>query len=151
MRARGVPSHQGNGAELNLKTRKPKIVHAGSTGHRSAGSRAESVAAEPAPCPAEQSQEFACRQRMKRKITGFHTDEEEHWVAELECGHYQHVRHNPPWIKRPWVITAEGRAHALGAELRRVGAGLRGCHARRASRLAAGVDTWHASVTVPAR
>lgn len=54
---------------------------------------------------------------MNRKITGFHTDEERHWVAELECGHNQHVRHNPPWINRPWVTTAEGRAKALGAEL----------------------------------
>ncbi len=54
---------------------------------------------------------------MNRKITGFHTDEDGHWVAELECGHSQHVRHNPPWINRPWVTTAEGRAKALGAEL----------------------------------
>jgi hypothetical protein len=35
-------------------------------------------------------------------------------VAELECGHTQHVRHHPPWSDRPWVITAEGRANALG-------------------------------------
>ena len=30
---------------------------------------------------------------MQRKITGFHLDEEGYWVAELECGHNQHVRH----------------------------------------------------------
>lgn len=54
---------------------------------------------------------------MNRKITGFHTDEEGHWVAELECGHMQHVRHNPPWTNRTWVVTAEGRAKALGTEL----------------------------------
>ncbi len=54
---------------------------------------------------------------MNRKITGFHRDEEGHWVAELECGHAQHVRHDPPWINRPWVTTEEGRARTLGAEL----------------------------------
>lgn len=54
---------------------------------------------------------------MKRKIVSFHQDEEQHWVAHLECGHNQHVRHNPPWTNRPWVITQEGRAAALGAEL----------------------------------
>lgn len=54
---------------------------------------------------------------MKKRITGFHLDEEQHWVAELECGHNQHVRHNPPWTNRPWVITPEGRARTLGMEL----------------------------------
>jgi tellurite methyltransferase len=39
------------------------------------------------------------------------------WVADLECGHMQHVRHNPPWMNRPWVITPEGRERWLGAEL----------------------------------
>lgn len=54
---------------------------------------------------------------MKRKIVSFHQDDEQHWVARLECGHNQHVRHNPPWINRPWVVTPEGRQAALGAEL----------------------------------
>ncbi len=54
---------------------------------------------------------------MKRRIVGFHRDEEGHWVADLECGHGQHVRHNPPWVNRPWVTSEEGRAAALGAEL----------------------------------
>lgn len=53
----------------------------------------------------------------KRKITGFHRDEAGHWVAALECGHGQHVRHNPPWINRAWVTTEEGRAKAVGVEL----------------------------------
>jgi hypothetical protein len=51
---------------------------------------------------------------MQRRIVGFHRDEEGHWVAELECGHAQHVRHNPPWVNRPWVTTPQGRAAALG-------------------------------------
>ena len=54
---------------------------------------------------------------MNRHITGYHQDDEGHWVAELECGHQQHVRHNPPWVNRPWVTTAQGRTAALGAAL----------------------------------
>jgi hypothetical protein len=54
---------------------------------------------------------------MRRRITGYHRDEERDWVAELDCGHNQHVRHNPPWISRPWVTTEEGRAGMLGTEL----------------------------------
>jgi len=54
---------------------------------------------------------------MKRTITGYHRDEEQHWVAELDCGHNQHVRHNPPWVVRPWVTTAQGRKSMLGTEL----------------------------------
>jgi hypothetical protein len=54
---------------------------------------------------------------MDRRITGFHTDEEGHWVAELDCGHNQHVRHDPPWQNRPWVVTPEGRDAALGRML----------------------------------
>jgi hypothetical protein len=52
-----------------------------------------------------------------RAITGFHQDEAGHWVADLECGHGQHVRHNPPWEIRPWVLTEEGRRAMLGTTL----------------------------------
>jgi Protein of unknown function (DUF3565) len=54
---------------------------------------------------------------MQRKITGFHQDEEGHWVAELECGHNQHVRHDPPFVERPWVTAEHGRQSRLGQEL----------------------------------
>ena len=54
---------------------------------------------------------------MKRKIVGYHLDAEGQWVAELECGHGQHVRDDPPWRERPWVRTEEGRASRLGQEL----------------------------------
>ncbi|HEY2377002.1 MAG TPA: DUF3565 domain-containing protein [Gemmatimonadaceae bacterium] len=50
-----------------------------------------------------------------RRIAGFHADEEQHWVAELECGHSIHMRHDPPWQNRPWVLTADGRARMVGA------------------------------------
>ncbi|HJR66972.1 MAG TPA: DUF3565 domain-containing protein [Gemmatimonadaceae bacterium] len=52
-----------------------------------------------------------------RRIVGFHRDAENHWVADLECGHSQHVRHDPPWQVRPWVITVEGRNERLGTTL----------------------------------
>lgn len=54
---------------------------------------------------------------MFRKITGFHLDEEGDWVADLVCGHGQHVRHDPPWQVREWVTTPEGRASRIGVEL----------------------------------
>ncbi|MCB1706545.1 MAG: DUF3565 domain-containing protein [Halioglobus sp.] len=54
---------------------------------------------------------------MKRRIVGYHKDEAGDWVADLECGHCQHVRHNPPWINRPWVVTPAGRESMLGYEL----------------------------------
>jgi hypothetical protein len=44
-------------------------------------------------------------------------DEQEDWVADLECGHQQHVRHNPPWMMRPWTQTVEGRKTRIGMEL----------------------------------
>jgi tellurite resistance-related uncharacterized protein len=53
----------------------------------------------------------------ERAITGFHLDEEEHWVADLECGHTQHQRHNPPFQAREWVTTSEGREKRLGMPL----------------------------------
>ena len=54
---------------------------------------------------------------MKQSITGYHKDDENHWVAQLACGHNQHVRHDPPWVNRPWVVTVEGRQSMLGVEL----------------------------------
>lgn len=54
---------------------------------------------------------------MQRPITGFTQDDEQHWVALLGCGHRQHVRHNPPLVSRPWVLTPEGRGQHLGVML----------------------------------
>jgi hypothetical protein len=54
---------------------------------------------------------------MQRKIVGFHQDEANDWVAELECGHNRHVRHRPPFDNRPWVVTEEGRTGFIGREL----------------------------------
>ncbi|MCK5395568.1 MAG: DUF3565 domain-containing protein [Gammaproteobacteria bacterium] len=54
---------------------------------------------------------------MDQKITGFHQDELQHWVADLACGHTQHVRHEPPWQSRPWVILEQGRQERIGFKL----------------------------------
>jgi hypothetical protein len=54
---------------------------------------------------------------MKQKITDYLKDGEEHWVAKLECGHVQHVRHDPPWTIKEWVTTAEGREAHIGETL----------------------------------
>lgn len=51
---------------------------------------------------------------MKQPITGFHKDEHDDWVADLKCGHTQHVRHDPPWQIRPWVTSEEGRKSMIG-------------------------------------
>jgi len=54
---------------------------------------------------------------MQRAITGYHLDAAGDLVAELDCGHGQHVRHQPPLFLRPWTTTAEGRASMLGTRL----------------------------------
>lgn len=54
---------------------------------------------------------------MLQPIVGYHQDDEGHWVAELACGHGQHVRPEPPWQERPSVVTPEGRERFLGVEL----------------------------------
>jgi hypothetical protein len=54
---------------------------------------------------------------MKRKIINFDQDEAGDWRAELDCGHFQHVRHKPPLMIRQWVLTEAGRRKKIGAEL----------------------------------
>lgn len=54
---------------------------------------------------------------MKQAIIGYHKDEEDDWVAELLCGHFQHVRNKPPFINRLWVTTQAGREAMLGYQL----------------------------------
>ena len=54
---------------------------------------------------------------MKRPIVDFHRDAADDWVADLDCGHGQHVRHKPPFIVRPWVQDAAGREAHLGTRL----------------------------------
>ncbi|WVV47676.1 DUF3565 domain-containing protein [Pseudomonas sp. NA13] len=54
----------------------------------------------------------ACSNRPT--VTGFHQDEDGHWVAELSCGHTQHLRHQPPWQSRAWVLDPGQRIEKIG-------------------------------------
>ncbi|MBH0193191.1 MAG: DUF3565 domain-containing protein [Nitrospira sp.] len=54
---------------------------------------------------------------MNQPIVGYHLDEHGDWVADLACGHGQHVRHQPPFVNRAWVMTTEGRHQHLGTLL----------------------------------
>lgn len=54
---------------------------------------------------------------MEQAITGYHKDDHEDWVAELQCGHCQHLRHDPPWQVRPWVTSGKGRKEHIGHKL----------------------------------
>jgi tellurite resistance-related uncharacterized protein len=56
-------------------------------------------------------------QGVERRIVGFHQDEAGDWVAELSCLHNQHVRHRPPFLVRPWVLTDDGRTSHVGSRL----------------------------------
>lgn len=51
---------------------------------------------------------------MQRAIAGWQVDPAGDWVAELDCKHRQHVRHQPPWQERPWVLDAAARAERVG-------------------------------------
>ncbi len=51
---------------------------------------------------------------MDRTVTDFRLDEENDWVAVLDCHHGRHVRHHPPWQERPWTQTEEGRRSMIG-------------------------------------
>ena len=54
---------------------------------------------------------------MERPITVFALDDKGDPIAILSCGHPQHVRHNPPFIHRPWVATEQGRNSMIGKTL----------------------------------
>jgi hypothetical protein len=54
---------------------------------------------------------------VQRAITSFHLDADGDWVAELECGHRQHVRHRPPFFPQPWILEDAGRRERLGTPL----------------------------------
>ena len=58
-------------------------------------------------------------------IVAYHQDELGDWVAELSCGHNQHVRHDPPWMSRSWVTSEVGRRSMLGYMLK-----CKKCHER---------------------
>ncbi|MGH8434557.1 MAG: DUF3565 domain-containing protein [Pseudomonas sp.] len=48
------------------------------------------------------------------RILGFRQDEDGHWLAILSCGHTQHLRHQPPWQARSWVLDPVQRQAQVG-------------------------------------
>jgi tellurite methyltransferase len=54
---------------------------------------------------------------VQRAMSGYHRDLKDDWVAELSCGHSQHIRHRPPFQLREWVLNAKGRHDRLGSLL----------------------------------
>jgi tellurite methyltransferase len=51
---------------------------------------------------------------MDRAMTGFHLDDQGAWVAELECLHSQHIRHEPPFREAAWIDDPDERARRVG-------------------------------------
>jgi hypothetical protein len=49
------------------------------------------------------------------RLIDFRQDEDGHWVAILSCGHTQHLRHQPPWQNRAWVLDPAQRKAARGS------------------------------------
>jgi hypothetical protein len=47
------------------------------------------------------------------RLLDFRQDELGDWVAVLSCGHTQHLRHQPPWQNRAWVLDAQQRRAQL--------------------------------------
>jgi len=48
------------------------------------------------------------------RLLDWRQDEDGHWVAVLSCGHTQHLRHQPPWQDRAWVMDAAQRQAQIG-------------------------------------
>ncbi|HEX4340584.1 MAG TPA: DUF3565 domain-containing protein [Polyangiaceae bacterium] len=59
----------------------------------------------------------ALRPAPPSPIVGFRQDDDGAFVAELACGHAQHVRHRPPFESRPWVTSEAGRRAFVGTAL----------------------------------
>jgi hypothetical protein len=52
---------------------------------------------------------------MERKIIGFRRDEAGDWIADLDCGHSLHLRHDPPWQLRAWILSEAERRKRIGS------------------------------------
>jgi hypothetical protein len=52
---------------------------------------------------------------MHRQVIGFYQDKDQHWVARMDCADGQHVRHDPPWMVREWVMKESSREARIGS------------------------------------
>ncbi|WP_298187457.1 DUF3565 domain-containing protein [uncultured Pseudomonas sp.] len=48
------------------------------------------------------------------RVLDFRQDEHGDWLAVLSCGHTQHLRHQPPWQNRAWILDPTQRNAQLG-------------------------------------
>jgi hypothetical protein len=51
-------------------------------------------------------------------VVDFRQDDEGHWIVVLSCGHTQHLRHQPPWQSRAWVLDPALRQQKIGQGFR---------------------------------
>ncbi|MBX8502282.1 DUF3565 domain-containing protein [Pseudomonas cichorii] len=51
-------------------------------------------------------------------VIDFRQDEDDHWIVVLSCGHTQHLRHQPPWQSRAWVLDPQQRQQKIGQGFR---------------------------------
>lgn len=54
---------------------------------------------------------------MHQAITGYSQDDEGHWMAKLDCGHHEQMRHDLPKANNAWVLTKAGRDDKVGVVL----------------------------------
>jgi hypothetical protein len=54
---------------------------------------------------------------QRRLIVAFRRDEQGDWIAELDCGHERHVRHDPPMESHTWVLDEASRRARIGAPI----------------------------------
>ncbi|QVI86821.1 DUF3565 domain-containing protein [Pseudomonas viridiflava] len=66
------------------------------------------------PSPESERNSDRRAQLEKSTVIDFWQDEEGHWVAMLSCGHTQHLRHQPPWQSRAWVLDPAKRQQKIG-------------------------------------
>ncbi|MEE4084118.1 DUF3565 domain-containing protein [Pseudomonas viridiflava] len=66
------------------------------------------------PSPESERNSDRRAQLEKSTVIDFQQDEEGHWVAMLSCGHTQHLRHQPPWQSRAWVLDPAKRQQKIG-------------------------------------
>ena len=50
-------------------------------------------------------------------MTSIRLDDAGEWVAELDCGHRRHVRHDPPRVEHPWVLDERDRLAMIGSPI----------------------------------
>jgi len=61
--------------------------------------------------------EWRLQREPESIIAAYSQDDDGTWVAQLDCGHPQHIRHEPPFRIAAWATTDQGRQGMLGRRL----------------------------------